>query len=147
MEIFRRCFQYSHLECDPFFENFKFANNYWTVSARAFILHMSVSCDKIFLLVFRYLSLWPWPSLELATIGGICVSRTSCFFFQLSSTDFRLLKLDTYFAFSFFASFNDIFYFKFLAVNLIFGFATLCNSVIKIPANHNLFHLRSTDCF
>ena len=36
----------------------KLANNFWTVSARAFILHTSISCDKIFLLVLRYLSLW-----------------------------------------------------------------------------------------
>ena len=35
---------------------------------------MSISCDKIFLLVSRYLSLWPRPSSELAIIGGICVS-------------------------------------------------------------------------
>ena len=51
-----------------------------TVSARAFILHVSISCDKIFLLVSRYLSLWPWPSLELAIIGGICVSQTHLVF-------------------------------------------------------------------
>ena len=41
-----------------------------------FILHMIISCDKVFLLVSRYSSLWPWPSLELALIGGICVSQT-----------------------------------------------------------------------
>ena len=35
-----------------------------------FILHMIISCDKVFLLVSRYLSLWPWPSLELALIGA-----------------------------------------------------------------------------
>ena len=64
------------LEFDPFFENIKLANDFWTVSARAFILHMSISCDKIYLLVSRYLSLWPWPSLELAIIGSICVSQT-----------------------------------------------------------------------
>ena len=77
-----------------FFFNFNLANNFWTISARtlivhmsiscdktfpwfhyflinirAFILHMSISCDKIFLLVSRYLSLWPWPFLELAIIG------------------------------------------------------------------------------
>ena len=32
---------------------------------------MVISCDKIFLLVSKYLSLWSWPSLELAIIGGI----------------------------------------------------------------------------
>ena len=30
----------------------------------------------LILLVSRYLSLWPWQSLELAIIGGICVSQT-----------------------------------------------------------------------
>ena len=28
-------------------------------------------CDQMFLLVSKYLSLWSWPSLELAIIGGI----------------------------------------------------------------------------
>ena len=59
---------------DPFFENFNLANNFETVSARALIfhiLHIVISCDKIFLLVSKYLSLWSWPSLELAIIGGI----------------------------------------------------------------------------
>ena len=42
---------------------------------------MSISFDEIFLLVSRYLSLWPWPSLELAIIGSIlCFTNTSCFF-------------------------------------------------------------------
>ena len=84
-----------------FFKNVNLANDFWTVSARAlifhmsipcdktflwfhyfliniraFILHMSISCDMIVLLVSRYLSLWTWPSLELAIIGGICVSQT-----------------------------------------------------------------------
>ena len=31
-----------------FFENFKLANNFWTVSARALIFHMSIPCDKTF---------------------------------------------------------------------------------------------------
>ena len=39
-------------EFDPFFiENFNFANNFWTVSARALIFHMSIPYDKSFLLV------------------------------------------------------------------------------------------------
>ena len=46
------------------------------ISIRAFILHMGIFCDEIFLLVSSYLSLWPWPSLELAIIGVICVSQT-----------------------------------------------------------------------
>ena len=32
-------------------------------------------CDKNFLLVPKYLSLWSWPSLELAIIRVICVSQ------------------------------------------------------------------------
>ena len=35
---------------------------------------MSISCDKIYVLISSYLSLWPWPSLELAITGSICVS-------------------------------------------------------------------------
>ena len=81
-------FDFLTLEFDLFFENINLANNLWTVSAklfvlnlftmtfdfflkteighnfliiniRAFILHKSISCDKIFLLVSRYWSLWP----------------------------------------------------------------------------------------
>ena len=48
------------------------------INIRAFILHMSISRDKIFLLVSRYLSLWPWPHLELAIIGPFCFTNTSC---------------------------------------------------------------------
>ena len=42
------------------------------IDIRAFILHINISCDKIFLLhvVSRYLSLWPRPFLELAFIGA-----------------------------------------------------------------------------
>ena len=55
------------LEIDPFFENYNFANNFWTVNARALIFHMSISCDKTFLLVlvnlltltFDFLN-WRW---------------------------------------------------------------------------------------
>ena len=34
------------LEFDLLFENFNLANNFWTVSARALIFHMSNPCDK-----------------------------------------------------------------------------------------------------
>ena len=34
------------LEFDPFFENFNLANNFWTVSARALIFHMSIPCEN-----------------------------------------------------------------------------------------------------
>ena len=37
--------------------NFNLANNFWTVSARALIFHMSIPCDKTFLLVLNLLTL------------------------------------------------------------------------------------------
>ena len=58
---------------------------------RAFILHMSISCDKIFLLLSKYLSLWPRPSMELAIIGGICVSQTHLVFYYVSLYQFFLV--------------------------------------------------------
>ena len=36
------------LELDLFFENFNLANNFWTVSARALIFHISIPGDKTF---------------------------------------------------------------------------------------------------
>ena len=47
-------------------KNWPCFNTFSTRSARALIFQMSIYCHKIFLLVSRYLSLWPWPSLELA---------------------------------------------------------------------------------
>ena len=61
----------------PVIRPFRGCHYFWHCNnIRAFILHMSISCDKIFLLASRYLSLWPWPSLELAIIRGICISQT-----------------------------------------------------------------------
>ena len=37
---------------------------------------MNISCCKDLCMVSRYLSLWPWPSLELAIVVDICVSLT-----------------------------------------------------------------------
>ena len=55
------------------------------ITITASMLHMVISCDKIYLLVSKYLSLWSSPALELAIIGGICVLRTHldfvCFLF------------------------------------------------------------------
>ena len=45
------------LEFDLFFENFSLAKNFWIVSARASIFHMSITCDKIILLVLNLLTL------------------------------------------------------------------------------------------
>ena len=41
--------------------NFNFANNFWTVGARALIFHMSNPCDKTFSWVPLFFTLWPWP--------------------------------------------------------------------------------------
>ena len=57
-------------------------HNFKIINIRALILHMNISCDKIILLVSRYLSLGPRPSLELAIIGGICVSQTHLVLFR-----------------------------------------------------------------
>ena len=46
--------------CPPLW-NFNLANNFWTVSARALIFHMSISCDETFPLVPLFLTLRPWP--------------------------------------------------------------------------------------
>ena len=48
-------------EFDPFLENFNLANNFWTVSAKALIFHISISCDKAFRWVPLFMTLWPWP--------------------------------------------------------------------------------------
>ena len=42
-----------------FLENFNRAYNFWTVSARALIFHMSIPCDKTFQWVPIFLTLWP----------------------------------------------------------------------------------------
>ena len=36
-------------------------NNFWTVSARSLIFHMSIPCVKTFPWVPLFLTLWPWP--------------------------------------------------------------------------------------
>ena len=47
------------LFCPPF-RNFNFAYNFWTVSARALIFHMSIPCVKTFQCVSTFFTLWPW---------------------------------------------------------------------------------------
>ena len=44
-----------------FLENFNLANNFWTVSARALIFHMSIPCYKTLPWVPLFFTLWPWP--------------------------------------------------------------------------------------
>ena len=45
--------------CPPLW-NYNLAYNFWTVSARALIFHMSIPCEKIFPWVPLFLTLWPW---------------------------------------------------------------------------------------
>ena len=49
------------------------------INIRAFILHMSISRDKIFVLISKYLSLWLWPSLVLAIFGVFVVHKPILF--------------------------------------------------------------------
>ena len=55
------------LPCDldlgfwPIFWNFNLTNNFWTVSARAMIVHISIPCDKTFPWVPFFFTMWPWP--------------------------------------------------------------------------------------
>mgnify|MGYP003688589931 CR=1 FL=1 len=48
-------------EFDLLFKNFNFAANFWIVIARAFIFHMNIPCDKIFVLVLNLLTFDFWP--------------------------------------------------------------------------------------
>ena len=41
--------------------NFNLANNFWIVSARALIFYMNIPCNKTFLWVPLFFTLWPWP--------------------------------------------------------------------------------------
>ena len=54
---------------------------------------MSISCDKIFLLVSKYLALmWSWSSLELAIIGGIVFDKYVLFKLMF----YTLIKRENY---------------------------------------------------
>ena len=50
------------LEFDLLFKNFNLVNNFWTVSSKALIFHMSIPCDKTFQWVPLFFTMWPWPS-------------------------------------------------------------------------------------
>ena len=62
-------------------------------------MHIVISCDKIFLLVSEYLSLWSWPSLEFAIIGGIVFHK-------------HILLIMKWFWFSMHFSFDELSQFK-----------------------------------
>ena len=84
--------------------------NFWTKSDRALILHKCIPCDKTFLLIPKFLTLWPWPwlltyfwkNLTLATtfepkeIGlsyftcVLLVTRPSCWIQNFSPREFDL---------------------------------------------------------
>ena len=44
-------------------------SKYQILNIKASILHMIICCDKIYILVLKYLSLWSLPSLELELPG------------------------------------------------------------------------------
>ena len=92
------------LEFDPFFENFNLANNferrvqellYFTcvfLVIRPLIpfgghhhfwpCDLNLFCDKNFLLVSRYLSLWSWPSFELLS-GAFVFHKHVLFYYRI----------------------------------------------------------------
>ena len=62
--LFLSCLSFCHsiiLSFCPPLWNLNFANNFWTVSARALIFHMNIPCDKTFPWVPLFCTLWPWP--------------------------------------------------------------------------------------
>ena len=55
-----RCYQhFLPLEFNLFSKNSNLANNFWIVIT--LILHMNISCDKVFQYILIFLTLWPWP--------------------------------------------------------------------------------------
>ena len=58
------------------FWHWHWSTSKWLQFGLSHIIQVSISWDKHFLLVSRYLSLWPWPFLKSFTIGGICVLQT-----------------------------------------------------------------------
>jgi hypothetical protein len=61
LSIGTKVFDLVTLKFDPLFKNFNIDHIIWMVSDRAFIFHMCVPYDKTFLLVPKFLTLWPWP--------------------------------------------------------------------------------------
>ena len=56
--LFLSCLSFCHYVILSSSLKLQLANNFWTVSARALIFHMSIPCDKTFR---GYHYLWPWP--------------------------------------------------------------------------------------
>ena len=50
-----------YLDFWPTFEILNFDHNFGTKSDRALILHISIPCDKTFLLIPIFFTKWPWP--------------------------------------------------------------------------------------
>jgi hypothetical protein len=48
------------LKLDLLIENFNIGYIFWLISTKALTFHMSVSCDKTFLLVPTNMTFWPW---------------------------------------------------------------------------------------
>ena len=49
------------LTFDLLLKKLNLGHNFWTKRDRAFIFHMCISCDKTFLPIPKFLTLWPWP--------------------------------------------------------------------------------------
>ena len=62
--LFLSCLLFCHSVilsfCPPLW-NSNLANNFWTVSARAFLFHMNISCDYTYPWVPLFFTLWSWP--------------------------------------------------------------------------------------
>jgi hypothetical protein len=61
LSIGTKVFDLVTLKFDPLFKNFNIGHIFWMVSGRAFIFHMCIPYDKNFLMVQKFLTLWPWP--------------------------------------------------------------------------------------
>ena len=49
------------LTFDLLLKKLNLGHYFWTIRDRAFIFHMCISCDKTFLSIPKFLTLWPWP--------------------------------------------------------------------------------------
>ena len=93
------------------FWHWHWSTSKWLQFGLSHIIQGSFSWDKHFLLVSRYLSLWPWPFLKSFTIGGICVLQINldcydyyikikgiCSLPESNNSDIGFLFFDAYFS-------------------------------------------------
>ena len=50
-----------HPVCPSVHSKLNLDHNFWTKRDKAFMLNTSIPCDKTFLLVPKFFTLWPWP--------------------------------------------------------------------------------------